>query len=359
MSRVVTIAHVIPSFGMGGQQRRIAALVDGLGPQWRHLAFALDGDTSAIGLVGARERIVVRPLVIAKSRGINLRNLRRLRDSIRGADILCTYNWGSLEAALANRLAPRLPHIHYEDGFGPEEAGGLLLRRRILARRLLLAGTIVATPSEAMRAVAIDQWRLPHANVRRLPLGVDLERFSCARDHQRSPVAVGAVGALRAEKNFARLIRACARAGIERLEIVGDGPERRALEAIAGPGVSLPGATDRADLALRRFDIFALSSDTEQAPISIMEAMASGLPVVAPDVGDIKAMVSGENVSAITPRGDEEALAAQLRRLAADPLLRRAMGEANARVAHERYGAAAMVEANRRLFEAAIAADEA
>jgi glycosyltransferase involved in cell wall biosynthesis len=341
---------------MGGQQRRIAALADGLGDRFRHRIFALDGDLSALGLIKASHRVEARPLVIAKSRGIKLSNLRALRRAIAGADLLCTYNWGSLEAAIANKLPPRLPHVHYEDGFGPDEAGGKQIPRRVAMRRIILGRTIVATPSSTLQAIAINSWRLKEGRVIQLPLGVDTKSFACDRDYDRAPPLIGSVGSLRPEKNYARLIRLCATLkGESCLEIVGDGPERSALHALAGQGVTLSGPTTRTDLALRRFDIFALSSDTEQAPISLMEAMASGLPVAAPAVGDIAAMVSEPNRPFIAPAGDERALQQALQALIDDPDLRRTLGRANAAAAVEKFGAEAMISANLNLFERAMA----
>ncbi len=104
---------------------------------------------------------------------------------------------------------------------------------------------------------------------------------------------LGTLAGLRAVKNLPRLVRAfAAMPEAWQLVIVGEGPERDAIrdEAIRldiGHRVHLPGFVAEPAKAVGLFDLFALSSDSEQMPISVIEAMAGGLAVVAPRVGDI------------------------------------------------------------------------
>ena len=108
-----------------------------------------------------------------------------------------------------------------------------------------------------------------------------------------------------------------------RLVIIGDGPERQTLERLAAE----LGIADRVRFAghvaapaaeYARFDVFALPSDTEQMPLSVLEAMAAGLPVVSTDVGDVRAMVAEENAPLLVPK-DDAALAALDRLIAVAP----------------------------------------
>lgn len=352
------LLHVFPGFSYGGQQARLATLARGLGSAYRHLIVALDGDHAARALFHADVKAAFVSLKMNKSSLFSVSNIWRLRRLIREAapDILCTYNWGAIEAVIANRLGPRVPHVHFEDGFGPDETIGRQLPRRVRARRVLLKNTLVAVPSRALETAAKDQWGLNR--IRRIQNGVDFEKMQGGTRALNGALVVGSLGALRPEKNYRRLIaafRSADRDGRARLEIVGAGPEMEALRALAqdDPRIALPGPTAAAADAYARFDIFALSSDTEQAPISLMEAMAAGLPVVATGVGDVAEMVAAENLPYIVPAGDDEAYAHALAQMLQNPSARAAIGAANRRKARVEFSQARMIEACRGLFEEA------
>lgn len=289
------------------------------------------------------------------------RSIRRFIGSAK-PDVLITYNWGAIEWAMANRFNPLARHIHIEDGFGSEERHRQLVRR-VWFRRLALGGahTLVVLPSRTLLDIATRQWRLRESSLRYLVNGIDCARFAPVTK-SGGPIVIGTVAALRREKNLARLIRAFAAAAQARadadlsLVLVGDGPEREALEVVAkdtgcAGRITFAGATATPETYYAQMDIFAMSSDTEQMPLGVLEAMASGLPVVATDVGDIAGMVTPENRSFLTALSEEEkGLSRSLIALAGDPALRERLGRLNRQKALAEFDYRVMAEKYLQLF---------
>jgi len=232
------------------------------------------------------------------------------------------------------------------------------LPRRVKARRMALSGSTIVVPSRTLEKVAREIWNFNADQVLRIENGVDFDRFQQTSTRVRRRVAVGAIGALRPEKNYPRLIKAFERADLgkkSKLTIYGDGPDKpRIAEAIAkgsaNDRVDLAGATTDSADCYKDFDIFALSSDTEQAPLTLMEAMAAGLPVIATNVGDISSMVSEANRAFVTPLGDEIAYELALAHLLQNPDARAALGAANRKKAKEAFNLDRMIERHRALY---------
>jgi glycosyltransferase involved in cell wall biosynthesis len=340
------VMHVFPSFAVGGAQVRFAALANRFRSRWRHVVVPLDGKGGCAERIGPKVPFAL--LDPPRGGGGPLGHLWRIQALLRRLrpDVLVTGNWGSIDWAIAAHAVPGLRHLHIEDGFGPEEAH-TQFRRRVLTRRVALRGSTVVLPSLTLLRLARDVWRLDPARLRYVPNGLDLNRFrpdgpAAALDLPRidpmldGPV-IGTVAALRPEKALDRLLRAGAllarrRLGF-RLVLVGDGPDRARLEALAAElgiaaQVTFAGHQPDPAAAYRAFDIFALSSATEQMPFSVLEAMASGLPVVATDVGDVAAMLAPENLSFVTPL-DDAAYADALAGLLEEPARGRVIGAAN------------------------------
>jgi glycosyltransferase involved in cell wall biosynthesis len=373
IGRPARLLHVLPSFALGGAQRRTVDLANAFGSAHTHTILALDGDTSAGRHLAGTVRVAYRDVPIRPSSGIALDNLQALRGLLRAErpDLLLTYNFGALEAALANRLWPLCPHLHFEDGFGPDETGGRQLGRRVWLRRIALSGrSMVVVPSRTLERIALRVWRLGPERVHYIPNGIDPAHYRLADPDLPTPawrrpeeLVVGSVGGLRPEKNYARLLRAFAQLPRNgqplRLVLVGDGPERPALERLAaGLGVAdrvtFTGFLADPGPALRAFDVFALSSDTEQMPYSLIEAMTCGLPVVATDVGDVQSMLPLEARGWTVPATDEAAFAAKLSALLENAATRREIGGRNRVHAAAHFGLDAMVQHYTALFASLI-----
>lgn len=356
------VLHVLPGFGIGGIQVRLTRIINALGSRFRHTILSLNGDTSC------RERIddaaSVTVVAATPSGGLFARlggNARRIRAT--APDRLATYNWGAIEWAMANEVLAGAHHYHFEDGFGPDEAERLLWRRGVLRRFALMRTDAVIVPSRTLEQIAVRRWQLPAARVVYVPNGVDVEEFRgpvsgpSLFPRAKDEIVIGTVAPLRPEKNLARLFNAFARLDDRsaRLVIAGDGSERPALEALAhrlaiADRVRFLGAVREPRRALALFDIFALSSDTEQMPMTVLEAMAAGLPIAAVDVGDVKHMVAPTNRALVVPRGDAT-LATALAALVASADRRHALGRLNRAYVGETFPFARMVEAYADLFE--------
>ena len=167
---------------------------------------------------------------------------------------------------------------------------------------------------------------------------------------------LGSLAGLRKVKNLTALVRALPFLPDEwQLVIAGEGPERAAILAEAErlgieDRVHLPGfVADPANVA-GLFDLFALSSLSEQFPISLVEAMAAGLAVAAPAVGDVAEIVAEANREFIVAPGDERELRRALVALAEDPQLRKRIGEANRARARKDYDEKAMIARYKALY---------
>jgi glycosyltransferase involved in cell wall biosynthesis len=214
----------------------------------------------------------------------------------------------------------------------------------------------VVLPSLTLMRIAREAWRLPSARMRYIPNAIDLRRFKPPISRLAAPERpprIGVVAAMRPEKNLRRLLRAARILADEgcafQLEILGDGPERATLEATAAEleltdVVRFAGAVQDPSATYRDFDLFALSSDTEQMPLSVMEAMATGLPVASTRVGDVERMLAPENQAFVCER-DDLALATALKPLLLDAALRRRVGRANREKAVRDFDERAMFRA--------------
>lgn len=202
--------------------------------------------------------------------------------------------------------------------------------------------------------------------------GIEEKKFSRTHNGKSSPVleasvsrnprewVVGTVARLSPEKGIHHLLHAHAILRLRglpmRLVLVGEGPQRGELEALAealgiSSSVEFMGYQDNVETFLSTFDFFVLPSLTEGIPLSLLEAMANGLPVVATNVGGIPEIVVHQESGLLVPSGQPEALAHALSQLIQDPgEAKRMANNAQGRI-RERFGMTAMTEAYQFLYQ--------
>jgi glycosyltransferase involved in cell wall biosynthesis len=370
------LLHVFSTFVPAGPEMRTVRLIEACGREYRHSIVAIDGRTDARSELPRGVQVDV---LESPPRAGSLATVRALRALIRRLrpDLVLSYNWGAFDAVFASASLLRRAHVHHEDGFTSEEVDGFK-GRRVLARRLLLPRVHrVVVPSKRLYAIARSTWKLAEDKALYIPNGIRLERFAPADGRAelrerlgipRTAPVIGSVGHLRPEKNPLRLLKACARVDPElgvHVLVLGDGSERGALEALVAKTPTLYGrvhfAGHQADPVpyYRAMDVFALSSDTEQMPVALLEAMACSLPVVATDVGDVRDMLPDAQGACVVPIAAHETawpFAEQLTALLRDRELRARLGSQNRARVEERFSFEAMLAASRAVYAAALQA---
>lgn len=312
MPRPLNILHLHSTFSLGGKEARAVRLMNAFGDRARHTIVS-----GMAGQYGARDAI---------ARGIDyeiaqdpppltgrpsLARMEALSAYMRRFDLVLTYNWGAIDAVMAKRVAGKgtPPIVHHEDGFNADEADALKIERNVYRRLALAKAHALVVPSQTLEEIALTTWKQPRARVHRIPNGIDTARYAktpkpdAIPGFRRRPgeVVIGTLAGLREVKDLPMLVRAVAGMSTRaRLVIVGEGPERQAiLDAAEKMDIAdqlvLPGFLPDPHDFIGLFDLFALTSRSEQFPISVLEAMAAGLPIVATPVGDILRMVSPAN----------------------------------------------------------------
>jgi glycosyltransferase involved in cell wall biosynthesis len=364
---VLSIVHVLSSFGVGGQER--VALDLAIGQKQRgHRVSVISLAPPPDGAMADefREHGIAVDRVEKRGDGVDPLLVPRLARTLRRmqAEVVHTHNplpliYGAPAARLAGAAA-----IHTKHGRNPAGRANRLLRRAAAQ----LAHAFVAV-SETTAEQARAQHDAPRSRMHTIANGIRLDRYHPdpeARAAARvelglgDATVVGTVGRLDTYKNQALLVRAMAPllSSQVRLVIVGDGPARAEVEAAVAAlpeprWVVMTGRRMDVPRLMPAFDIFCLSSQTEGLPLVVPEAMSAALPIVSTAVGGLPTVVDEDETGFLVPV-DETALRGALHGLVEDPARARAMGARAREVALERYDYGRMVDAYLALYQNAI-----
>lgn len=298
------ILYVVPSFGLGGMEKIICAVINNATNNQRHAILTLDGCASALNWV-TNTRVEIIPFQKANSRRSFFISLYDVLRDIK-PDLLMTYNWGATDAIWLGRLVGISNIVHHEHGFNADEGFSTSWHRDFVRSIVYRLVSKVVVVSHELEAMLQDRLRLSATLITRIPNGIDTSLFSPNENERRqmrqslgyqdSHVVIGFSGRLDPVKNLNLLFdifsRCAPHAYHLRLLIVGDGPEKEQLEArckAAGidPYVNFVGQQTQVLPYLRAMDVFLLTSLCEQMPLTVLEAMGVGMPVIATRVGEL------------------------------------------------------------------------
>jgi len=368
----LTVLQVVTLSEWGGAQEVVRLLSDYLRGQYRVLVACAPGgrlidELEALGVPVIPIRHLVRyphPFLDLFALFALWRMMRTVRPTVVHAH--------STKAGMLARIAARLagvPVVLFTAHGWSFTAGRSRWKRALLAaseRLLARMTTRIICVSQHDRDLALQYRVAPTEKLVVIHNGLDPAGFIGYRVNEDMTASVGTiepvvtfVGRLRAPKDPFTLIRAFSKLGCGRLVIVGDGPQRRKLHELVdelnvAKRVELIGERSDVPDLLATSDIFVLTSNWEGLPLTIIEAMMTGLPVVATSVGGVPELVEDGVTGFLVPREDSEALAEVFQKLLKDPELRRRMGQAGREKAARDFTLERMLYATKKMYEEVV-----
>jgi sugar transferase (PEP-CTERM/EpsH1 system associated) len=369
-SSPLRVLHVLNRLATGGTEHVVLKLIGGLDGQiFEHRLAAVRGmDPAFSGLALPGGELLLDGKENSGFEFLILR-LARVMRAYR-PHIVHSRNWGTIEAIPAARLARVPVVIHSEHGYDLDMLTGLPKRRRIFRRASYgMADAVFAVTRELCDFHARQAWISPE-RIRVIYNGVDTQRCRPRQEERISlrkrfglpqeRFIIGTVGRTVTIKDHPTLLRAVASMALKGIDahalLVGSGPELERNQqfakdspALAGR-VTFIGSSDDVPDILNTMDVFALTSISEGMSNTLLEAMATGLPVIATNVGgNPEVVVDGDSGLLFQPR-DVEALASRLMGLASDENQRRQLSLAARQRIVERFSLARMLNDYSNLY---------
>lgn len=355
------IAHVVFRFDYGGLENGVVNLISGLSDgRFRHVVIALTevtGFASRLPDGVETHSINKKP---GKDFGAYVRLFRLLREL--RPDIVHTRNLGTMECAFVASLARVPVRIHGEHGWDIFDPDGTNSKYRFMRRVLHRFVHRFVTVSGDLQRWLTSAVGIPGSKICHIYNGVDTERFrprNEARQGSTADLIIGSVTRFSAIKDPLNLVDAfikiCRDGAKPTLVMVGDGELREAaLQRLRAAGIDeaarLPGSRDDIPDILHSMDVFVLGSLKEGISNTLLEAMASGLPVIATDTGGNPELVEDGVNGMLVPPGNADALASAIATYIEDPQKRRNHGQASRRIAVSRFSINTMVDNYRQLY---------
>jgi sugar transferase (PEP-CTERM/EpsH1 system associated) len=376
-ARPPLVAHVVHRFDVGGMENGLATLINHMPEaRYRHAVICLQDFTEFRRRI---ERPDVSFLALHRRPGKDFRLYPRLWRALRRLrpDLVHTRNLSALEGQVVAALAGVRARVHGEHGRDVFDLYGRNWKYNVLRRAVRPLVTRYTTVSRDLERWLVGTVGVEPSRVTQIYNGVDTERFLPRPLRRRAigppgftgngEIVIGSVGRMAEVKDYPGLVRAFLRLlGSEpawrerlRLVILGDGPARepclRLLEEAGAEALAwLPGERRDVPVLMQSFDVFVLPSLGEGISNTILEAMASGLPVVATRVGGNPELVEEGVTGTLVPSENPEALASALAAYVRDPDRRRDEGARARRRTEQRFSIGAMVAGYLSAYDAAL-----
>ncbi len=374
----IKILHVIDSLDVGGMERVVIDVVNGLDQsQFDQVVCCVSRKGEAAWRLREGARLVdlgkgdvADPLMPLKIASVIRRET---------PDIIHTQSWSGIDASIAKLISGRAGLIHSEHGRNFPHISSEPLKRRIARRLLYQISDAVFAVSNELRDYYCRQTGFPRDRMRVVPNGIDVRRIDNAASGavreefgiSEDDFVVGTVTRLDATKDTITLARAFARlypsapqsrddapakpGARLRLLIVGDGNQRMAIESFGAErglndAIIFAGVRHDVPRLLGAMNMFALSSLSEGMPITVLEAMAARLPVVATNVGSLPQLVDEGVTGFLVESRDDRSLAERIALLRSNRDLATRFGQAARRKVEREYSLESMLRRYAELY---------